>query len=262
MKAVENAAWEAFIAQLGDQQLLAQVLVRRQERGFELRHAADHSVAAETLRQVKLEDLRSLARFTDTGAFRPLKSAPNLSCGWRATAANHAELEAALNQLYPGAIADWFAARVEPPPVTGYREFTERQTGMYRITTLLNDEQAGQVARACCAARFCLKRRLWTVAGLEPDPAEAKSQIPCLEPCAVLLEFARKAVRLEQEKQEEINLSPAELKATRSTLEAALDQAGSPEKEADFNDPGNPRRLQLALEKLESNPSAAHAPKK
>jgi hypothetical protein len=135
---------------------------------------------------------------------------------------------------------------------------------MYRVTTLLNDEQAGQVTRACCAPRFCLKRRLWTVAGLEPDPAEAKSLIPCLEPCAILLEFARKAVRLEQEKQaqEQTNVSPSELQAARTEIEAALDQAGSPEKEADFNDPGNPRRLQLALEKLKFSPRAAHAPKK
>ena len=109
-------------------------------------------------------------------------------------------MEQALNQLYPGAIADWYAAQTQPVPVTNYREFTERQTGMYRIATLLDDQQAAAVIRAGCHRRCCLKRRHWLVAGLEPDPAAEKSLIPCLEPCAVLLELARQAVRLEQER--------------------------------------------------------------
>ena len=39
-------------------------------------------------------------------------------------------MDAALQQLYPGAIVDWFAAQTQPAPVTGYREFTERQSGI------------------------------------------------------------------------------------------------------------------------------------
>ena len=120
---------------------------------------------------------------------------PNLRAGWLCRAASDAELEAALDQLYPGAIADWFAAHQPLPPVTHYRDFTARQSGMYRITTMLADAQAAQVTRVCCDARHCLKRRLWTAPGLAPDAADAKSLIPCLEPCAVMLEFARKAVR-------------------------------------------------------------------
>ncbi len=108
--------------------------------------------------------------------------------------ANNTELEAALQHLYPGAITDWFAAQAQPAPVTHYREFTDRQTGMYRVTTMLSDEQAAVMARACCHRRFCLKRRLWTVGSLGPEASGEKSLIPCLEPCAILLEFARKAL--------------------------------------------------------------------
>jgi len=151
------------------------------------------------LRVVKPNEARALAQFKAAGEFRPLKAAPTLQRGWRMQVANDAELELALSQLYPGAVADWFAARSANPPVTNYREFTHRQTGMYRITTMLSDAEAARVTSAGCAKGLCLKRRLWTVAGLEPDGAREKSLIPCLEPCAVLMESARKAVRAAQQ---------------------------------------------------------------
>ena len=194
-----NPAMESFVTRLTGERLFAQALIRRTADGFELRHVADRDADATTLRLLPVAGLRALAQNTRTGAFRPLKSAPNLASGWRVGARDAAELETALNQLYPGALADWFAAQTPTPPVTHYREFTNRQSGMYRITALLTDAQAAQVIRAGCAKEFCLKRRCWTVAGLSPDDVAEKSLIPCLEPCAVLLEFARKAMRLEQE---------------------------------------------------------------
>lgn len=246
MTAVANPAFEKFIAQIGDELIFAQVFIHRVGRGYELRHEADCAHPAEQLRLVPVAELRALAQFTATAAFRPLKSAPNLQTGWRASPASNAELEAALNHLYPGALADWFAAQQRPVPVTHFREFTERQTGMYRITAMLDDLQAAQVARACCRRRFCLKRRLWTVAGLELDAAEEKSIIPCLEPCALLLEFARKAMRLEQDGKAPANPDAQEVERLR----AALDAPTGAERETDFDSPTNPRRLQLALEKL------------
>ena len=100
-----------------------------------------------------------------------------------------------MNQLYPGALADWFAARQSEPPVTHYREFAGRQTGMYQVTAKLEDARVGEVIAATCAPAACLKRRLWTVAEMTSDPAEAKSRIPCLEPCALFLDAARRAAR-------------------------------------------------------------------
>jgi hypothetical protein len=74
---------------------------------------------------------------------------------------------------------------------------------MYRITQMLDDAQAREVIRACCNAGCCLKRRLWTVESLAPDAPAEKSEIPCWEPCAILLESARKAVRVEQAEKRE-----------------------------------------------------------
>ena len=199
MATMANPALAAFTAQLRDELLLAQVLIRRAGAGYELCHVSDCDAATDSLRMLPLNEVRALAQFTAAGAFRPLKSAPTLRAGWRLLAPTDTALESALEQLYPGAIADWFAAQAPPPPVTHYRAFTARQSGMYRITTMLTDALAAGVIGECCHANRCLKRRLWTVSGLASDVAETKSLIPCLEPCALLLESSRKAVRVEQE---------------------------------------------------------------
>jgi hypothetical protein len=256
---VANPALERFIAQMDDERVLAQVIIRRVERGYELRHEADRGRAAAALRLVPVAELRVLAQSTANGAFRPLKSAPNLQTGWRASPANQGELEAALHLLYPGAIADWLAAQEKSPPVTHFREFTERQTGMYRITTMLDDHQAEQVTTACCHRRFCLKRRLWTVGALKPDTVAEKSVIPCLEPCAILLEFARKAMRLEQDEKLPLPVGAQDLETRRAALQTALAAPSAAEREADFESPLNPRRLQLALEKLKTQPAKSRA---
>lgn len=200
-RAIENPALAAFLAEAWGEIAFAQVLIRRVGAGFELRHAEND--AAE-LKSVQLSQIRALANFTEGNEYRPLKTVPNLRRGWVLRVNDADELDFALAQLYPGAIPDWFAAR-ENAPVTDYRTFTNRQTGMYRVTTLLSDGEVSQVIDATCG-RICLKRRLWTNADKPSDRAEAKSIIPCLEPCAILLENARKTARLRQS--EEKGLPP------------------------------------------------------
>ena len=251
MAVIENPALRRFVAVMGDGLTMAEVRVRRLERGYELRHVADADRDANSLRLAKVSDARALAQLTASGAFRPLKSAPNLQSGWRIVSSDDGELGAALNQLYPGAIADWYAVQQANPPVTNFREFTQRQSGMYRITTKLDDSQAERVARACCAGAFCLKRRLWTAGALGPDATSDKSVIPCLEPCAVLLEFARKAMRIEQQDKIPLGIAPAEAATIQAALRVALIQRGTSVREADFSAPQNLRRIQLVLEKLQ-----------
>jgi hypothetical protein len=250
MFAFRNPAMEAFVASLGSEMVFGQVCIRGSAVGHELCHVADRNEPFSKLRLVAPDDLRALAQSTHDGAFRPLKSAPNLQAGWLTRTRNTSELERALDHLYPGAIADWYAAREVPAPVTGYREFTARQTGMYRITTMLSDTDAAEMIQACCDVRVCLKRRLWTVQGLEPDGPAEKSCIPCLEPCAILLEFARKVVRMGQEEKVGSALSPSELETIRESLTDDHSTAASP-READFNAPGNPRREQLVLRRIQ-----------
>ena len=245
---ISNPAIAAFVALIAPELVFGEVLLRRTTEGFELRHVADRNTLS--LRDVSPNELRSLAQFTEQKQFRPLKSAPTLRRGWHCVVSGAVELDEALRHLYPGAVADWFAAQQPVPPVTHYREFTARQTGMYRITTMLNDAQVAQVAHAGCHRRFCLKQRLWTVEGLPPERAAEKSLIPCLEPCAVLMEFARTIVRLEQDEERGAAGVVKNLEAAASELEPKVQATAEEIREADFSAPDNPRRAQWRLEKL------------
>jgi hypothetical protein len=247
-----NPAMEAFVANLRPELVFGQVCIRTEADGHELCHVADRDEARSKLRLVAVDELRALAQSTKEGAFRPLKSAPNLQSGWLTRTRNTTELERALNHLYPGAIADWYATMDNRPPATHYREFAARQTGMYRITTMLSDVEAGEMIQACCHAGVCLKRRHWTVEGLALDPAAEKSLIPCLEPCAILLEFARKTVRMTQEEKVETALSRSELETIHESLATPpADSTHGGRREADFNAAGNPRRQQLVLRRIQ-----------
>jgi hypothetical protein len=240
-----NPVLTAFAAAIPTEMVFGQIWIRRDGTRFELRHCEDRDRDPSSLRLLGEKEIRPLAQFTACGAFRPLKSAPNLPHGWRAAPRDVEALGLALNQLYPGAVADWFAAKSPQPPVTSYREFTERQTGMYRVTTFLTDSVAGAAIRACCHTDFCLKQRLWTVHGLAPDSPGQKSPIPCLEPCAIMLEFARRVARLEQA--EETN--PPDIPAQRAEAEAAARNPDLSIAECDFESPNNPRRVRFLLEK-------------
>ena len=229
-----------FVSEMGDSAVLGQVRITRHGGDFELQHRDQ----AEGARQIPIDELRSIADTTENGAYRPLKSAPNLRDGWICVATNPAGLEQALNHLYPGGIADWFASR-NGTVATSYREHMERQTGMYRIANMLDAEGVNELTAACCQEAFCLKTRRWDVNG---PCGDGTSPLPCLEPCAILMEFARKAVRISQEESVEITLSGSEIQSLLATIEQT--EASVDEREADFENARNPRRLELLKNKL------------
>jgi hypothetical protein len=239
---------DTLLAKVGPEFVWGEVLAQKYAEAFMIRHLADVEVAWADLDEVPISSLRAVATYTAGGSFRPLKSAPNLRRGWRAESKNTAELETALNHLYPGSIADWFAAGASNPPVTTYREFTNRQSGMYRITQMLDDAQAALVLRACCHPRLCLKQRLWSVSAVQSGKFDP-SRIPCLEPCAILLEFARKAMRIEQEEKKNVQLSSSEAATLGAALGTLIAHPELLAREGDTNSPLNPRRVQLLLEK-------------
>ncbi len=252
MTRTDNPALQAFIRELPHHLEFAQALISRRGDAFELRQVTDAAVTDSALELVAIESLRNLANHTQTGAFRPLKSAPNLRTGWRALAHSNEELETALAHLYPGALADWYAARQIPVPVTHYRDYVNRQTGMYRITQMLSDTQVRDAALAACHRDSCLKQRLWGGPELPADERTDKSLIPCLELCPMLLEFARKSMRLEQEEKALAKISAGDLQTLLASVDLALAQPPPDGREADFAAPENPRRLRrlkIALER-------------
>lgn len=232
--------------------LVAQTLARRVDAGFELRHVADREADASGLRRLSVPELRDLARFSESGAFRPLKASPDLRSGWICLATDEAALVEALNHLYPGAVADWAAVRAGRVEATSYREFTGRQTGMYRLTQLLDDALLGETVGTVCAPDNCLKRRLWSAPGLDEDGEENKSVIPCLEPCAPLLEFSRTVMRAEQAGRLDGKLTIDDGETMRRALVRARENPVDDARAADFGSPDNPLRVQLALSRLEA----------
>jgi hypothetical protein len=250
-----HPAIRAFVSQIGEGLTFGQVRVQKRGRGYELRHRDDLGRAPDALRLISAIEARQMSQSTSTGVFRPLKGSPDLPAGWRLEASDLAELDFALGQFYPGSIADWFTVQQRSDAAISYRDYTERQTGMYRLTAMVTDAQARHIARACCDVRFCLKRRLWAVPDLPADTVEEKSMVPCLEPCPVLMEFARKAARIEQEEPTRPALHPEEVRSVLALIEQA-EAASSQARQADFADPLNPRRLLLLLHKLSASSAA------
>ena len=228
-----------------------EVRVTRLADGFTLHHLADFPVALGKLTKVDISALRAVANTTLEGDFRPIKTAPNLRRGWHCSVPTPDTLKRALDALYPGALVDWFSAQHSPVPVQHYREFTARQTGMYRITQQLTDAQVSEVIRAGCAPQSCLRKRLWTVEGLPPDDeTDGKSVIPCLEPCPLLIELVRRSRRMNQEESTLIPLGISELTSLKGALDHALSRPPTGGREGDLGDPLNPRRIRLLRDRL------------
>lgn len=185
--------------------------------GYELRHRADVGQPPETLtRHDDPEAAAGLAINDDAGAYRPLKTAPNLRRGWRLVVADAAGLRRALEGFYPGRAGAWRTFQTGGSvETTSLRETLNRQTGMYRVTGKLTPEQADAlVGRFCRSDGGCLRTILWrrdpagTVASTHLpaekfDPAHDQTGrgepgvIPllCQEACNLLVAEARKVVK-------------------------------------------------------------------
>ncbi len=238
---------QAVIRALGPEFVWLEVRVCAAGDGWELRHAADSDRAAGPLQPVPVDGLRELAQYTERGVFRPNKAAPNLRRGWQTVAQDFAELESALHSLYPGTVADWLEGRKPRPETTSFREFTNRQTGIYRVARELPDERAAKVIQAGCAAQFCGRQRLWPVADADPAPVAQKPAIPCLEPCALLLELARRAGEAHVSANRTLQFSDREAAAIRHALKSAIAHPPDEVREGDLGAPENPRWLSLLL---------------
>jgi sirohydrochlorin cobaltochelatase len=186
---------------------IGQLATSRADEGWELRHADD--TGREGLEYFsKWEDARTLANLDDAGSFRALKTAPNLRHGWRLLLPDALSVRLALDYFYPAMLGVWLAhGRGEVTPVE-LRATLARQTGMYRITQKLTDEQAQRlVAKQCRSNSGCLKTILWRISAgisvplLPPEKFRADATpsdaIPllCHEACNFLVAAARKMVK-------------------------------------------------------------------
>lgn len=186
---------------------IGQVIISPLGESWELRHSEDAGRDDLAL-FFEWEEARSLANLDDSGAFRALKTAPNLRHGWRLLLRDVHSTRLALEYFYPAMLAVWFAhTHGEVKPIE-LRETLVRQTGMYRITQKLTDEQAQRlIAKQCRSNGGCLKTILWRISAgvsvplLPPDkfrveatPADALPLL-CHEACNILVAAARKMIK-------------------------------------------------------------------
>jgi sirohydrochlorin cobaltochelatase len=165
-----------------------------------------------------------LARFDDSGKYRPLKTAPNLSHGWSLCLASLGEVQRAIESLYPGRLAVLTAFHQHRLEQTPLRQTLDRQTGMYRIAAGISDERIDDVVGEICRSdRGCLRTILWKknaggdlpsqqlparkfdvrqdqAEGIDAAGGGAENSVPllCQEACTVLIDACRKAAQAER----------------------------------------------------------------
>jgi hypothetical protein len=239
--------------------VFAQTLIRRAEPdetpseptggGYEVRNAEDAGNDSGKLEAYgDPRQAREIAKLTEDGEYRPLKSSPNLRRGWLLRLADERELMTAMGYLYPSAVIHWHLERRGELPITNYRDNAARQTGIYQRVQNLSDAGVKRATRACCEDAVCLKRTLWDVDEETPlDMHRGGGEIPCPEPCSVFVSFARRVRAFEREEERDLD-DPSELTASeRGDITALVEAASGGDvklaREAEFEEPLNERRM-------------------
>ncbi len=160
----------------------------RIEPGIRLRHVADTAEPTDVF--TRPEDAREIAKYDAAGAYRPLKTAPNLRRGWELRLESVEDLRLALDLFYPAALGLWLGLQAGTLTGTPLRATLGRQTGMYRVTQLIRDDQATELIAKTCAAG-CLRHRLWEIDKPLAGPASALPELLCAEACNLLVAACR-----------------------------------------------------------------------
>lgn len=177
---------------------LGQVLV---SPAFSLRHVEDAGKTDLTL-HANPHDAMLIARYDDSGNYRPLKTAPTLRHGWRLELVSLDELRLALDFLYPAALglaAAKAGNKLFPVPL---RETLSRQTGMYAVVKKIRTDSAGHLIETFCRGNpGCLRHILWGIdSNTKPPARQTADAMPllCAEACNLFIAAGRRVVKSEQ----------------------------------------------------------------
>jgi hypothetical protein len=171
---------------------LLQAWMRRTGDGlYELRHEADRYVApGELARLDGPAALLEVARTAASGAYRPLRAAPDLRRGWWLESASGGDLWEALSALYPADVVRWHQLREGALPVVPFPATAARQSGLYAGVGELRGEALGRAVGECCGG--CLRTPLW--APVASPPPRGAELVPCHEACSLFVSLAREAL--------------------------------------------------------------------
>lgn len=156
--------------------------------------------------------LFELTREDPLGRYRPLTGARTLRAGWRAPVSGGFTAEDAIEVVYPLALDHRRQLAEGTLRVVGLEDVLSRQSGRYEGTTALSDQGRRRVIRTVCGE--CVRVPVWYGAACRPE------DIPCPEPCSVLVAFCREAALWEKER-------PAALEADALVPWAAFEEPGN-----------------------------------
>ncbi len=245
-----RAAFAHWVSEAPEGLPFGQIVVRALpgNGGYELRHVADVGIPdGDLVAHNEPRAAREIAKLTEEGEYRPLKSSPNLKRGWVLRVKDDRALYVAMNYLYPSGVVHWHLYRNGALEITNYRENAARQSGIYKRVQRLSDEGVQNTAKACCEDAVCLKKTLWDVDENTPLAADrGEGEIPCPEPCSIFVSLARRVRLFERENKRDldaIGLSPSEKEDLSALVEAAATGSVKFAREAEFEEPLNERRM-------------------
>jgi len=176
---------------------IGQVWIAIEGSGFRITHFEDRERS--DLRDFhRASDAIQIALYDDSGIYRPLKTAPTLKHGWSLRLEDRKALRVALDHLYPAALGNWRALLSGSLRPVALRETVNRQTGMYRISGKITDDQGADLVETLCRPG-CLRQILWAIPLDAPSPSflPKAGEIPllCGEACNIFVACARKVVK-------------------------------------------------------------------
>ncbi len=130
--------------------------------------------------------IRDRVRHDDRGSYRPLSGARGLPAGWHVRISEELPLDAAIEAVYPLATVHRAQFRDGTLRVVSLDEVLDRQSGRYEIASNLSSAGRDLVRSVLCD-NVCVRVPVW--AGSSPGIDD----IPCPEPCSVLVALAREA---------------------------------------------------------------------
>lgn len=170
-----HSSWNSF-PQAGQDELADAVLnTGRLQFGQLMLTPTDVRVVGDTGDTTALTKPSGLRTWVRQQPFRPLPTTRDLPGGWHVEIHEPAMLHAVVENVYPGAVADWAAHRRGTFRAVGLVEVTARQTGMLRGLASLEAEQQSKLVESVCGN--CIRHPTWFHGG---SPADV---IPCAEPC-------------------------------------------------------------------------------
>lgn len=127
-----------------------------------------------------IHDPGTLRRLIRENFFRPLATSTDLPDTWYLEIKDPTLIPAVVETVYPGAVADWAAARQGTFEAESLQAVVQRQTGNYRkLENLTPFQQEALVGRVCAG---CVKHPTWHDG--------VNGEIPCPEPCNYWLSIA------------------------------------------------------------------------